>query len=128
MRRAVVTLAMLSVMEMMCFGHALAEALPPEDVQRAGSSLPIEGQYAVSAAIGRDDSRYHSLDTAAGVKLENPAQSLRLVFSHDNATLQAGSLIWQIGLVSWGLATRAYPWKVAILSPATTGSKWITAT
>jgi len=82
---------------------ASAGSRPSTAAEAVGTSLPIEAQYAVSTAIGRDDSRYYALDTAAGVVLENPAQSLRLVFSHEGATLQADSLVWQMGLVSWGV-------------------------
>jgi len=75
---------------------------PSTDTNPVGSSLPIEAQCAVSAAIGHNDSRYHALSTAAGVVLGNPAQGLRVVFGHDGTMLQAGLLVWQMGLASWG--------------------------
>ena len=94
---------------------------PTTDPEPAGSSLPIEAQYAVSAAIGRDDSRYHALETVAGVALENPAQGLRLVFGHDGATLEANSLRWQMGLVSWGVGDASMPMERS--GPASSGNR-----
>ena len=75
---------------------------PTASHDSAGSSLPIEAQYAVSAAIGRDDFRHHALEAVAGVALENPVQGVRVVFGHEGTTLQADSLRWRMGLVSSG--------------------------
>jgi len=75
---------------------------PTAGGEPASSALPLEAQYAVSAAIGRDDERYHAVETASGVELDNPAHGLRLVCGRDGATLQANALVWKIGLVSWG--------------------------
>ena len=103
MYHILITLLVCVAICLTCFGRGPSTALPLTMEREADeSSLPIEAQYALSAAIGRDNARYHALETAAGVELANPAHDLRLVLRRDDATLRADSLAWPIGLLSWG--------------------------
>ena len=122
MPRFFVALLSLLVMGTAGLGQGSSAALPASpDAETAGSRLPLEAQYAVSAVIGRDDSGYHALDTAAGVELENPAQGVRLVFGHEGATLQVDSFVWQMGLVSWGVGDARTA--VATSAPVASGNR-----
>ena len=128
MRSGCTSLAVCLVLGMLVCG--LGGSTPQratENADTSGPGLPVGVQYAVSAALGRDDTRYHALDTAAGAVLESPAQGVRVVFDHGGATLEADPLRWRMGLVSWGGAMPAQPWKAPIQLPAATGSKWIMA-
>jgi uncharacterized protein (DUF2345 family) len=121
MPRILAAMTILSILAISCSGDGPSAVPLSEDGERAESSLPIEAQYAVSAAIGRDDSRYHAVNTATGVELENPAQGVRLVLGRDGATLEADAFVWQMGLVSWGYGNASVP--VERGRPVTSGNR-----
>jgi len=66
------------------------------------SDLPIAAQYAISAAVGADDSTYHATGSEPGVVLANAAHGVRVAFGEDGVTLSGEAFVWPIGLRSWG--------------------------
>ena len=75
---------------------------------RAGSAaqrqtladLPVAAQQAVSAAIGQDQPAYHAASAAAGVTMNNPANSF-------TGQVKSGALQVSAGSETWGMALAA---------------------
>ena len=66
------------------------------------SSLPIEAQYAISAAIGQDVPAYHAARSDGGFLLRNQAHGLRVTFNEGGVSLHADATLWRMDLCAWG--------------------------
>jgi len=66
------------------------------------ASLPVSAQGQISAAIGRDDSRYHAAEVPGGLRVENPTQSLTAEFTVDGVRVQAEPADWRLAFVGYG--------------------------
>lgn len=86
-----------------------ANRLSKDGVAIAMSSLPPDAQGPVSAALGRDDSRYWLHSNANGLWGENPGQALALEFSNQGADLISGSSHWNLQTRSYGYGDTRYP-------------------
>ncbi|MFN0123240.1 MAG: hypothetical protein ACKV2V_22280, partial [Blastocatellia bacterium] len=72
---------------------------------RAGAALPAVpagGQFAISANLGREDSRYHAARRAGGFRGDNPRQGLQVDFTAKGTEIRSGGLRWHTGLRAMG--------------------------
>ena len=71
-------------------------------VRQTPDSLPIEGRYAISAAIGHDEPGYHARMAAGFVEAENTGHGLSVRFSAGGVELAAGKQSFALRPVMWG--------------------------
>ena len=64
--------------------------------------LPVQGQYALSASLGRDNPAYHIQNGGDGALSENPAQHLTARFLPGGIEVKAGKGTWGLTLSAWG--------------------------
>jgi hypothetical protein len=62
--------------------------------------LPVQGH--ISAALGRDDPRYHATARSGGFRVENRTHGLAADFTVDGVRVQAGPAHWRLSLVGYG--------------------------
>jgi len=85
------------------------------------ADLPVTAQYAISAALGRDNPGYHAATHADGFQLANPAQSVTARFASDGWQVQAGQARWALSLTGWGYGDDLQPVGPAV--PRTEGNR-----
>jgi hypothetical protein len=75
----------------------------PQVAGAGGTSMPAAAQPGISAALGRDDSRYqvHPAKRDGGFRAENPQQGLKAEFTRQGIEVRSGT-------AQWGLALRGY--------------------
>ncbi len=77
------------------------ETFAPAAGSQGLSSLPVKAQGSVSAALGRDDSRYWFQAKTSSVHAENPGHALDLNFTQRGVDISSKG-------ARWGLALRGY--------------------
>ena len=75
-----------------------AAGAPPKSL----AELPAAAQYAVSAAIGRDQDAYHASVDAAGWTLANSAQGFTAQLQSGGLLISSGADRWQMSLAGFG--------------------------
>ena len=70
------------------------------------TDLPIESQYAISAAIVRDQSDYHAISRDSAWTAVNRAHDLQVDLNDEGVILRASTLEWKLGLRAWGYGER----------------------
>jgi trimeric autotransporter adhesin len=66
------------------------------------AALPLSAQGQISAAVGRDNARYHAAEVPGGFRLENALQSLTAEFTVGGVRVQAGPADWRLAFVGYG--------------------------
>ncbi len=72
------------------------ERLEDRSLLSVMANLPVAAQYAISSAIGQDQSAYHAASGAAGLTLVNPANGF-------TAEVQSGALHVSVGSDTWDM-------------------------
>ena len=70
------------------------------------SSLPIQAQTSISAALGRDQRAYHAKREGRGWRLENPKHGLRADFTTRGVEVQSGAARFGLRLTGLGRGAR----------------------
>jgi formylmethanofuran dehydrogenase subunit D len=82
---------------------ALPVRLAAQQDPAAGlSSLPLEAQPSVSAALGRDLPEYHVQARSGGFKAQNPQHKLAAAFSSEGVAVRGENISWRIVLSGYG--------------------------
>jgi len=74
------------------------------------SSLPMNAQRSVSAALGRDIPEYQAQARNGGFKAENPQNNLAAEFTSQGVAVRGENVFWRIAL-------RGYGYGVVLTSP-----------
>ena len=85
--------------------HVLRKSVASSETAAAPrglSSLPAAAQGPISAALGRDDSRYWSHATARGFHAENPQHALAADFTSEGVEVRSKTARWSFGLRGYG--------------------------
>jgi hypothetical protein len=70
--------------------------------QQGMDSLPLEGRYAVSAAMGHDSPAYHVRQYSGSLAAYNAGQKLTLQFSAGGVTVGSGNQLFSLRPMLWG--------------------------
>ena len=65
-------------------------------------NLPLEGRYAISAAIGYDQPAYHARMDGEGLVADNTGHGLTTLFGHAGVKIGSGSKGFSLQPVAWG--------------------------
>jgi hypothetical protein len=72
-------------------------------VQQQGlESLPLEGRYTISAAIGHENSDYHVRQYSGNLEANNTGQGLSMLFSAEGVTMAADAQRVSLRPMLWG--------------------------
>jgi hypothetical protein len=77
------------------------DGVKPQVAGAGRTSVPAAAQPGISAALGRDDSRYQVRALPGGFRAENPQQELSAEFTGQGIEVRSGA-------AQWGLALRGY--------------------
>ena len=77
-----------------------------QEAPRGLSSLPIQGQAAISAALGRDQRAYHAKRDGRAWRLENPKHGLRADFTTRGVEVRSGAARFGLRLTGLGRGAR----------------------
>lgn len=95
---------------LLLFLPGLPVAAPPtpsaEQAQTTLADLSLPAQFAISEALGRDQTGYHLTPTAAGFRAEHPDQALAADFDAAGLDLRAGGEHWRLTLAAYGYGDR----------------------
>ncbi len=88
-------------------GTRPSERLVEQEAPPAGlSSLPIQAQASISAALGRDQRAYHAKREGRAWRLENPKHGLRANFTTRGVEVQSGAARFGLRLTGLGRGAR----------------------
>jgi hypothetical protein len=79
-----------------------AERSPQLNKGRGVEEVPLEGRYAISAAMGREFKAYHIEMEGEDLRSTNPAQSLTARFSLEGVEVRTGEGLLRLTLSAWG--------------------------
>ena len=66
------------------------------------SDLPLDAQFAISGALGKQSSSYHAVEATGGYRLDNRKQALSASFLPTGVAIQTGSTRWGLALSAYG--------------------------
>ena len=109
--RLACSVLMLLIALPLALRDAGAGTRPPErfvkqEAPRGLSSLPIQAQGSISAALGRDQRAYHAKREARAWRLENPKHGLRADFTTGGVDARSGAARFGLRLTGLGRGAR----------------------
>ena len=125
--RVVCTLALAAIIACLHLESRGSNAGPPLDpknpvrglAKTAASALPITAEAQISAAVGRDQERYHGTKHSNEVRIENPGHRLTARLTPTEVQLATPAEDWRFTLTGYGYpkqlrhASRVIPHNVA---------------
>ena len=81
----------------------------PAVIQSSPEILSLPREYAISAAIGRDQSAFHPVPKFNGFHASNTPQSLTVDFSTDKVIIRSGPIYWNWQLDAYGYGDDLIP-------------------
>src|SRR6266480_1895555 len=89
--------------------------------QSGGTSVPVAAQPAISAALGREDSRYRVRTAPGGFRAENPHQALAAEFTAQGIEVRSGTAQWELALRGYGYGDALQP--VGLAAPQASANR-----
>jgi trimeric autotransporter adhesin len=90
-------------------------------LHRSGQPLPAGAQFAISAAIGRDQATYHAKAIPNGFQVKNPQSKLQATFTRQGVRVESGKTDWGMNLEAFGTAGKLRA--VASANPRASGNR-----
>jgi hypothetical protein len=107
-KRSVLAVILVLAVPVLLVGTVVtkAERSSRSNKGRRVDQLPLDGQYAVSAAVGRECRAYHIEAKDEHFRATNTAQSLTARFSPDGVEVRSGQGLLRLTLSAWGYGDR----------------------
>ncbi|MCG7854731.1 MAG: FG-GAP repeat protein, partial [Methanoregulaceae archaeon] len=111
---AVLTAVLILMMVMFISHPALATApgavqVPGVERDTAKQELPLQGRYAISAALGKEQESYHLISQNEDLRAPNPAQSFTARFSPEGLIVETPTASLAMSLSAVGYGKRLVP-------------------
>ena len=91
------------------------------------SDLPLDAQFAISGALGKQSSSYHAVEETGGYRLDNRRHALTASFLPTGVAIQTGSARWGLALNAYGYGSDLSAVPIVAPQAESTGSNTVAA-